>query len=217
MVGTLDGGDVVTEEKYDIKKAHRELYAPRGNDFGLVEVPPIRYLAIDGSGDPNTSAGYAAAVEALFTLAYSLKAYSRSAFGRDFVVAPLEGLWWADDMDDFIRRHKAAWHWTMLIAVPDWIDGAALDVVRGTARAKKNLPAIDAVQLRTLHEGRCVQILHLGSYDDEGPVLARLHGSFLPEHGLVPRGHHHEIYLSDPRRTLPAKLRTVLRQPVAAV
>lgn len=213
---TPDTGGATAAGKYDIKVARRELYAPSAKDFSLVEVPRLTYLALDGSGDPNTSAEYATAVEALYTVAYSIKAHSRKAGGRDFVVAPLEGLWWADDMTAFARRDKAAWHWTMLIAVPDWITGDDVETARANAQKKKDLPAIDALEVRTLDEGACVQILHIGSYDDEGPVLDRLHHTYLPEHGLTARGHHHEIYLNDARRTEPAKLKTILRQPVTA-
>lgn len=201
-------------EKYDIKVALRELYAPKSGDFRIVEVPPLTYLAIDGEGDPNTSPQYAAAVEALYTLAYTIKAHSRTGHGRDFVVAPLEGLWRADDMSAFVRRDKAAWQWTMLIALPDWVTGDDVDAARADARRKKDLPALDRVTVRTLTEGTSVQILHIGPYDDEGPTIERLHRTYLPEHGLVPNGDHHEIYLSDPRRTAPAKLKTILRQPV---
>ena len=201
-------------DKYDIKVARRDLYAPGTKDFSIVDVPPMTYLAIDGHGDPNTSVEYAAAVEALYTVTYSVKAHSRAVLGRDFVVSPLEGLWWADDMAAFVRRDKAAWSWTMLIALPDWITGDAVETARTGARKKKGLPAIDAVTVRTLTEGRSVQILHIGSYDDEGPVLDRLHRTYLPENGLAVNGHHHEIYLSDARRTEPAKLKTILRQPV---
>jgi hypothetical protein len=201
-------------EKYDLKVARRDLYAPSTKDFGIVDVPAMAYLVIDGSGDPNTSVEYAVAVEALYTVAYSIKAHSRTAGGRDFVVPPLEGLWWADDMTAFTRRDKAAWHWTMLIALPDWINGDVVESARASARKKKDRPAIDAVTVRTLTEGTSVQILHIGSYDDEGSVLDRLHRTYLPENGLTVNGHHHEIYLSDARRTEPAKLRTILRQPV---
>ncbi len=201
-------------EKYDIKVAHRELYAPKGRDFHIVEVPPLTYLAVDGSGDPTTSPQYAAAVEALYTLAYTTKARSRTRHGRDFVVAPLEGLWRAEDMSAFVRRGKAAWQWTMLIALPDWVTGDDVDAARADARRRKDLPTLDRVAVRTLTEGTSVQILHIGPYDDEGPTIERLHRTYLPEHGLVPDGDHHEIYLSDPRRTAPARLRTILRQPV---
>ena len=204
-------------DKYDLKAARRDLYAPSAKDFSLLDVPPMRYLAVDGSGDPNSSAEYAAAVEALYAVAYTVKAQSRTALERDFVVPPLEGLWWADDLSAFIRRDKSAWHWTMLIALPDWVNDDLVTAAQTTARNKKHLPAIEAVAVRTLNEGRSVQILHVGSYDDEGPTLERLHGTYQPANGLEPSGHHHEIYLSDPRRTQPARLKTILRQPVKPV
>lgn len=216
-VSPYAGADLTEEtplDKYDVKKALRELYAPPSRDFAVVDVPELRYLAVDGHGDPNTSTAYANAVEALYGVAYALKFASKKADGRDFVVGPLEGLWRADDPVVFRSRDKSAWSWTMMIGQPDWITE---DMVRVAVTAKKQNPALAEVRLRSLAEGRCVQILHVGSYDDEAPTLARLHERYLPERGLTFNGDHHEIYLSDPRRTEPAKLKTILRQPVKAV
>ena len=204
----------MTGEKYDVKRAYRELYAPSARGFSMVDVPPMRYLAVDGHGDPNTAAEYADALEALFPVAYALKFRSRKELGRDFVVAPLEGLWRADDPAAFVVRDKGAWDWTMLIAQPDWIDEAFVAEAVAAARAKEDRPALALVHLRELHEGPSAQILHVGSYDDEAPTLARLHDEWMPQHGLTFAGDHHEIYLSDARRTPPEKLRTILRQPV---
>lgn len=204
----------MTDEKYDVKRAYRELYAPSARGFTLVDVPPMRYLAVDGHGDPNTAAEYAEAVEALFSVAYAVKFRSRKELGRDFVVAPLEGLWRADDPAAFVARDKSAWDWTLLIAQPDWIDEALVAEAVAAARAKGDRPALALVRLRELHEGPSAQILHIGSYDDETPTLARLHDEWMPQHGLTFAGDHHEIYLSDARRTAPEKLRTILRQPV---
>jgi DNA-binding PadR family transcriptional regulator len=201
-------------EKYDLKAARKDLYAPSAKDFSIVDVPDMTYLAIDGSGGPDLSGEFGTAFEALYPLAYAVKFGSRATHGRDFVIPPLQGLWWADDMTAFVRGDKASWRWTLLIALPDWITADDVESARAIARKKKDLPALDAISLRTLREGRCVQILHVGSFEDEGPVLARLHQTYLPEHGLVPNGEHHEIYLSDARRTEPAKLKTILRQPV---
>ncbi|ANJ26041.1 GyrI-like domain-containing protein [Agromyces aureus] len=212
-----------TGEKYDVKRAHRELYAPSAKDFVVVEVPPLRYLAIDGHGDPNTSAAYVQAVEALFGVAYAVKFASKRESGRDFAVAPLEGLWWAEDRAAFVARDKGAWSWTMLVNQPDWIDERAVAAGVEAVRAKASTaatdanPALDLLRLEHLHEGESVQILHVGSYDDEAPTLARLHDEWMPQHGLAFNGSHHEIYLSNARRTAPEKLRTVLRQPVRAV
>ncbi|MGR0220048.1 GyrI-like domain-containing protein [Agromyces sp. ZXT2-6] len=200
--------------KYDLKRAHAELYAPSAKEWAVVDVPPMRCLAVDGHGDPNTEASYREAVEALFGVAYAVKFASKRALGRDFVVAPLEGLWWADDPRAFVARDKSAWDWTMLIVQPDWIDQDAVAAAIATARAKSPNPALDLLRLHHLHEGRSAQILHVGPYDDEAPTLARLHDEWMPQRGLTFNGAHHEVYLSDARRTAPEKLRTVLRQPV---
>ncbi|SDE25309.1 GyrI-like domain-containing protein [Glycomyces harbinensis] len=206
-----------TMDKYDVKKAHRALYAPSAKDFTVVEVPELRYIAVDGHGDPNTSSAYAEAVETLYGVAYTLKFASRNTLGRDFVVAPLEGLWRADDPAAFTKRNKGSWSWTMMIGQPEWITGAMVRDAVETAARKRGNPTLADVRLLTLAEGACVQIMHVGSYDDEAPVLDRLHREYMPANGFTFNGDHHEIYLSDPRRTAPAKLKTVLRQPVRPV
>lgn len=166
--------------------------------FRLLEIPPRRYLAIDGHGDPNTGP-YRDAIELLYSVAYPLKFASKKA-GRDYVVPPLEALWSAPDMAAFTdRRDKSRWDWTLLNLVPEF-------VVEVETRA--------GVGLATLNEGLCVQTLHIGPFDEEGPVLARMHGEFIPGEGLRMTGRHHEIYFSDARRVAPAKFRTLLRQPV---
>ncbi|MHC3473171.1 GyrI-like domain-containing protein [Streptomyces sp. 7R007] len=202
---------------YDVKRELKACYAPKNTDWELVDIPELRFLAVDGHGDPNTSAAYRHAVEALYAVAYTVKFASKGRLGRDFMVGPLEGLWWADDMADFLARRKDNWRWRLLIHVPDWITADMIDDARDTAAAKKkNLPAVPDVRSQTLHEGTCAQVLHIGSYDDETPILTRLHRDYLPAHHLREAGLHHEIYLSDPRRTDPARLRTILRQPVTA-
>ncbi|MFC7245087.1 GyrI-like domain-containing protein [Catellatospora aurea] len=201
-------------DKYDVKKARRELYAPPAKDFVVVDVPELKYLAVDGHGDPNSSPAYAEAVEALFTTAYTLKFASKKTLDRDFVVGPLEGLWRADDPRSFVIRDKQAWSWTMLISQPDWITEDMVRAAVVEAAKKKDNPALAGLRLISLTEGKSVQILHIGSYDDEAPTLDRLHHRYLPDNGLTFNGDHHEIYLSDARRTEPAKLKTILRQPV---
>lgn len=199
--------------KYDIKSARRELYTST-NAFAIVDVPGLRFLAVDGRGDPNTAPEYTAAVEALYATSYTLKFTSKNELGRDCTVAPLEGLWRAADVEAFTRGDKSSWEWTVLIAQPDWVTESETERATETVRRKKNLPSVDQVRSLVLTEGRSVQILHVGSYDDEAPTLARLHHEYMPEHGLTFNGDHHEIYLSDPRRTAPERLRTILRQPV---
>ena len=201
--------------KTDFKKS-LDCYRARRGEFRVLDVPPLRYLMVDGEGDPNTAPSYAAAIEALFPVAYALKFASKRELERDYVVPPLEALWWAPDMDVFTSaRDKSQWHWTAMIMVPDWItDELYADAVARVA-AKSGPASLDRIRVETLREGRCVQTLHVGSYDDEAGVLAELHERFLPESGLRMTGKHHEIYLSDARRVAPAKLRTILRQPVA--
>jgi hypothetical protein len=173
----------------------------------------MTFLAIDGHGDPNTSEDYRNAVEALFAVSYAAKFISKHKADRDYVVAPLEGLWSAQDLSAFTRGDKSQWSWTMLIRQPDWVSATMIDQAQTTA-GKKRLPAGPLVRCETFEEGLSVQTLHVGSYDNEAPLIAELHHTYLPAHDLTPNGKHHEIYLNDPRRTEPAKLRVVLRQPV---
>jgi hypothetical protein len=200
--------------KIDFKKEHKSLYAPTGKDFSIVDVPPMTFLMIDGSGDPNTSQAYKDAIETLYAVAYTVKFSSKKELDKDYVVPPLEGLWWADDLSAFRRRAYHEWHWTMMIMQPDWITEAIVNTAIDNARRKKPLPALPLLRHERFDEGRSVQIMHLGSYAAEGPVLARLHDDYLPSHGLMPNGRHHEIYLTDARKTAPDKLKTILRQPV---
>ena len=172
---------------------------------------------VDGHGDPNTAREYADALAALYPVAYKLKFASKQELGRDYVVMPLEALWWASDMAAFTSaRDKSKWDWTAMIMVPDWITEPMFDAAVAQVAQKGRPTSLDKVRLETLHEGRCVQTLHLGPYDDEAEVLATMHGEFIPRAGLRMTGRHHEIYLSDPRRVAPARLRTILRQPVVA-
>ncbi|WP_447007918.1 GyrI-like domain-containing protein [Saccharothrix isguenensis] len=198
---------------YDVKRELKALYAPKNRDWALVDVPPQQFIAVAGRGDPNTAPEYARAVEALYSVAYALKFASKRA-GRDFVVGPLEGLWWSDDPAVFTAREKDSWQWRMLISQPDWITARDVEEAREATSAKKKLPTIAEVRHEELAEGTCAQVLHIGSYDDETPVLAALHNDYLAANDLEMTGLHHEVYIGDPRRTEPAKLRTVLRQPV---
>jgi hypothetical protein len=204
-------------QKVDFKKTLDSYKAPRGK-FQIVHLPDTQYLMLDGHGDPNTAPAFAEALQALYPVAYKLKFISKRELGRDYVVPPLEGLWWAEDMDLFTSaRDKSQWDWTMMIMVPDWVGEAAFlaAVQQAGQGGQKDRPVrLDDVRLETLAEGRCVQTLHVGSFDDEADVLARLHHIFIPEQGLRMVGKHHEIYLSDTRRVAPEKQRTILRQPI---
>jgi hypothetical protein len=204
-------------DKTDFKK-ELDAYRATLREFRIVEIPDLRYLMIDGRGDPNTSPAFTHAAEALYPVAYKLKFASKRQLGRDYVVMPLEGLWWAEDMDVFTTsRDKSRWNWTLMIMVPDWIDHDLYATAVQQAGAENGPARLDEVRLEVLSEGRCVQTLHIGSYDDEAALLARMHREFIPAHGLTMVGRHHEIYLSDARGVAPDKLRTILRQPVRAI
>ncbi len=200
----------------DVKRSLDSYQARRGQ-FRTLEVPRMQYLMLDGAGDPNTSPAFTEAITALYPVAYKLKFASKRELGRDYVVPPLEGLWWSPDMSAFTSaRDKSRWNWTLMIMVPEWIDGEMVDSARAIAARKAGAStAIENVRFETLDEGLCVQTLHIGSFDDEAETLAELHDEFIPNNGLVMSSTHHEIYFSDFRRVEPSKLRTILRQPVS--
>ena len=200
--------------KVDFRKS-LDSYRAQSGVFRVIDVPSMQYLMVDGHGDPNTSQDYADALAALYPVAYKLKFASKRNFERDYVVPPLEALWWAADMAAFTSaRDKSQWQWTAMILTPDWITAQLFADVVAAVAAKDRPASLSKVRLEPLHEGRCVQTLHVGSYDDEAGVLADMHDHFIPEAGLRMSGKHHEIYLNDARRIEPAKLRTILRQPV---
>ena len=200
--------------KVDFKKS-LDSYRARSGEVRVVDIPPLQYLMVDGRGDPNTSTEYADALAALYPVAFTLKFASKRDLGRDYVVPPLEALWWAPDMTVFTSaRDKSRWHWTAMIMTPDWITASLFSDAVAAVAAKGLSNSLGTVRLESLEEGRCVQTLHLGPYDDEAEVLADLHHRFIPDSGLRMCGKHHEIYLNDPRRVEPGKLRTILRQPV---
>ena len=200
--------------KADFKKQIETYSAPRGR-FSIVTVPSLQFLMIDGHGDPNTSKAYQDALTSIYPLAYKLKFFSKGELDRDYSVMPLEAMWWSDDMDSFTSaRDKSRWDWTLMNMLPEWITREHLDAAREMVAQKGGAAALDAVRLERLDEGLSVQTLHIGSYDDEAPVLDAMH-EFIPAHRLQMSGKHHEIYLSDARRTSPDKLKTILRQPVA--
>ena len=205
---------------FDLVKLHKSLYSPSAKHAAIVEVPDLGFLMVDGRGDPNTSEAYHQALEALYGVAYTLKfSLKKTDAERDFKVAPLEGLWWADavapSMDE-LRRDRDAWNWTMMIAVPDEVTMGEVAAAAEAAARKRELPAAELLRLERLEEGLAAQIMHLGPYAEEAPTIERLH-DFVAAQGYELRGRHHEIYLGDPRRTAPERLKTVLRHPVREV
>jgi hypothetical protein len=201
-------------EKVDFKKELDQLYGPKNKDWELIDVPAMNFLMVDGKGDPNTAQDYSDAVAALYGVAYAIKFMSKKGLAKDYGVQPLEGLWWASDPAAFENGRKAEYRWTMMIMQPEWITGAMVSEAVAATADKKELSALSRVRFERYHEGRSLQLLHMGSYDDEAPKLKYLHYEYMPQHNLTFNGHHHEIYLSDPRKTAPARLKTILRQPV---
>ena len=205
-------------DKIDFKRDLKHLYQPPAGQFTLIEVPAMQFLMLDGHGDPNSTPAYQEAVEALYAVAYKLKFASKQQLGRDYAVMPLEGLWWAEDMASFTaRRDKSEWDWTMMIMQPEWVTEEMFGEATAVVAKQKALPALAKLRLEPYHEGQSVQMMHIGSYEDEAPTLHKLHHEFMPANQLAFNGRHHEIYLSDPRRVAPEKLKTVLRQPVRTV
>jgi hypothetical protein len=203
-----------TASTNDLRHTLPQLYRA-GPAPALVDVPELPFLRIDGVGDPNTSAAYAEALHALYAIAYGVRfALKRGPAQVDAPVMPLEGLWWVPDMTLFDVADKSAWLWTLQIPQ---VEAVTSDLVADAvaAAARKGVERVGEVRFERLAEGRCAQVLHRGPYADEGRTIAALH-AFIAEQGYVLTGKHHEIYLGDPRRTAPDRLRTIIRQPVAA-
>ena len=201
-------------EKMDLKKALKHLYQPSAKEIVRVDVPAMNFLMIDGMGDPNTSQAFADAVEVLFSLSYTLKfMIKKGPSAIDYGVLPLEGLWWADDMQVFRDGDKARWKWTSMIMQPDFVTEEMVGLAIAGVNRKKNLPALSSVRFESFREGVCAQIMHIGPFSEEGPTIERVH-RFIENCGSKPTGKHHEIYLSDIRKADPTKWKTVIRQPL---
>lgn len=200
-------------EKIDLKKDLKHLYSASAKEVCEVDVPAMNFLMVDGEGDPNTAPAYAAAIEALFAVSYTLKfMLKKGPVALDYGVMPLEGLWWADDMSKFSTADKSNWKWTAMIMQPSFITADLVGRAIAEVKAKKNPVALPRVRLGNFAEGRCAQVMHIGPFSEEGPAIERLH-QFIAARGQL-RGKHHEIYLSDIRRAGPAKWKTIVRQPM---
>ena len=198
-------------EKIDFKKEYKALFKPSAKKVSIVEVPKFNYLMIDGNGSPAAEE-YQHAMETIYPMAYTLKFMAKTSLQRDFVVNPLEGLWWAEDYIVFSNGNKDAWIWRSMIMQPDFITESMFDLAREKV-TEKNLASLDKVRLDSMDEGLCAQIMHIGPYADEAPTIQKLH-QFVEDNGYELRDKHHEIYLSDPRRAKPENMKTVIRQPI---
>lgn len=200
--------------KLDPKRLFKDLYSPPATQVVAVTVPQFAFFMVDGAGDPNGSAAFQDATEALYALSYALKfARKKTHPEQDYAVMPLEGLWWSADLAAFGLGLRQDWLWTLMIMQPPRLTDEQFAELVEQAASKKPLPALSQVRLETFDEGLCAQTLHRGPYSSEAATVQRLH-AWATERGYELRGKHHEIYLSDPRRTAPEKLKTIIRQPI---
>jgi len=200
--------------KYDFKKEKKNLYYPSDKKVSVVDVPRMNFLMVDGKGDPNTSQEYQDAMEALFPISYKAKFISKKENNQDYVVMPLEGLWWVDDMDEFTIEDKESWNWTVMIMQPELVSEQIIKKAIEDVERKKNPVSLSKVRYEKFSERLSAQIMHIGPYGAaEAPTVEKLH-EFIKRSGYKIRDKHHEIYISDVRRTKPERLKTVIRQPI---
>jgi hypothetical protein len=199
----------------DFKKELKQLYQPSAKEISVVEVPAMNFLLVDGEGAPG-SAQYGEAVSALFSVAYALKFMVKKGKGVDYGVMPLEGLWWMDDMAKFGAddESKKKWKWTAMIMQPKYVAAEDFKAAIEQTKKKKDLLALPKVRFESFKEGPSVQIMYFGPFADEGPTIQKIH-AHIKAGGHQLSGKHHEIYLNDPSKTAPEKLKTVIRQPMS--
>jgi hypothetical protein len=202
-------------EKVDYKKELKQFYTGRVGKPVAVQVPEMNFIMLDGRGDPNTSQEYIDAVQTLYHVAYAIKFTSKIKYGNDFGVMPLEGLWWTEKMSDFSMSDKSNWLWTAMIMQPEVVTKDIYQQAVQQVREKNYTKPLDKLRFAPYDEGRAAQVMYVGPYSDEGPTIQQLHEFIIEQGGVldINNKHHHEIYLGDPRRTAPAKLKTIIRQP----
>lgn len=202
-------------KKIDFRKKLKHLYRPSPKKVEIVDVPRMHFLMADGKGDPNTSKEFQEAVDALFSLSYTIKfMVKKGELALDYGVMPLEGLWWTDDMDKFNVGNKEDWKWSLMIMQPEFVDMKLIDEAVEQLKKKKDLPALSSVHFEVFAEGKAAQIMHIGPFSEEGPTIEKI-DSFIEEIGSQQVGKHHEIYLSDIRRAAPEKWKTIIRHPIS--
>jgi hypothetical protein len=202
--------------KVDLKKALKEFYNPALGQIAVVDVPAMNFIMVDGAGDPNTSQEYQDAIEALYSISYPIKFMIKKEKSIDYGVMPLEGLWWTDDMTQFSQDDKSNWKWTAMIMQPEYVSEDVFERAREQAVKKKGLASLSKTRFGSLAEGLSVQTMFIGPFAEEGPTIQKLH-KYIKDNGYIIDGtlqKHHEIYLSDFRRTAPEKFKSVIRQPM---
>lgn len=203
--------------KIDFRKELKYLYNPSVKEVIIVDVPKMNFLMIDGRGDPNNSKEFKVAIEALYGMSYVIKFILKHAKkGNEYIVPPLEGLWWVDNNAVFDMEDRKNWKWTLMIMQPQFVTSSY--IAKAFEKINKKKPGIDFSKIRfeSFHEGPSAQIMHIGSYSAEEPVIKKMQ-EFIKKNGYELSGKHHEIYLSDPRKSVPEKMKTVLRQPIKKV
>jgi len=204
-------------KKNDFKKEMKYLFNPSIKEVVVVDVPIMNFLMIDGLGDPNTSQEYQDALEALYGITFTIKMLPKKGKTPngyfEYVVPPLEGLWWSDEKNNLDLEDKDKWKWTAMFMQPEFVTQNLVDFAMELLQKKKDVPSLSKIRFESYNEGLSAQIMHLGPYAEEAPTIEKIH-KFIDENGYKFNGKHHEIYLSDPRRCAPEKLRTVIRQAI---
>ena len=202
-------------DKIDYKKLFKGFYGAKIGKPVVVKVPKMNFIMIDGKGDPNTSQEYIDAIQTLYPVAYTIKFTCKNKYGKDFSVMPLEGLWWTENIKDFDPTDKSNWLWTSMIMQPEAVTEDIFNEAVMKVKEKKAPKSLDKLRFASYEEGRAAQVMYLGPYANEGPTILELHKFIKDQGGALNENnkHHHEIYLGDPRRTDPAKLKTIIRQP----
>lgn len=202
-------------EKIDYQKQLKHLYGASAKKVEMVEVPRMTFLMVDGEGDPNKVRSFSDAIEALYPVSYTLKfMVKKGHLAIDYGVLPIEALWWSDDMTAFSTGNKDAWKWTLMIMQPEFITGEMVKEATEEVARKKKPVSLPLVRFESFLEGKAAQIMHIGHFSEEGPTIEKVH-LFIDENGCRRVGKHHEIYLSDLRRTAPEKWKIIVRQPMS--
>ncbi|MHA1560914.1 MAG: GyrI-like domain-containing protein [Promethearchaeota archaeon] len=207
-----------TKKKLDYKKEFPDLYKPSLKEPTIIKIPKMMFFMIDGTGDPNTSDEYKEVVQLLYNISYALKmkVIKKETPSKDYVVPPLEGLWYMPKMEEWSMDEKDKWEWTMMIRIPDFVKDSQIKKAMKILKETKNPDSFSKLRYEQYDEGTCVQIMYLGPYDEEPPTIKKIH-QFAKKNGYNLNGHHHEIYLSDPRRVEPERLKTILRHPIIKI
>ncbi len=216
MASNMKTSQAVKVTEIDLRKEFKQLYNPPVKEVVLVEVPDLAFLMVDGMGDPNTAQDYQDSLACLYNVSYTLKFLIKKEMSIDYPVMALEGLWWTDNILEFSADNKDIWKWTSMIMQPACVTAERVSRVCEELKHKKDLPALPKLRFEHFHEGLSAQIMHIGPYAAEKPTIDKIH-AYIKEHGYTLNGKHHEIYLGDPRRAAPEKLKTVVRQAVKRI